>query len=290
MELARAKKCKIAVAQAQEPEVIEAVKEAHATGAADFILVGDRDKIKNLIALDKFEVIHESEPQAACEQAIKLVNSGRAQALMKGLVDTSVIMKAVLAKDSGIRDRAKMLSHIAAFELNTYHKLLFVTDAAINIMPDLEAKKQILKNSVEALNRLGIAKPKVALLAAKEKVDPKMPATLDYEKIIQDHKQGFLLDNAIIDGPFALDNAISKHSCNIKGIDSPVGADADLLLCPDIEAGNILYKALVFFASAKTGGVVLGAKHPVILTSRADSKETKIFSIALSSLFGTVSS
>ena len=174
----------------------------------------------------------------------------------------------------------RKLSHVAVFELAHYHKLLYLTDAAINIAPTLEDKVQIIQNAVEALNRLGIAAPKTALLAAKEKVDEKMPVTMDWATIVDMHLPG-----AVIDGPLALDNAVSKEACEIKGIDSPVGGDADLLVAPDIEAGNVLYKALVFLANARCGGVVLGAKRPIILTSRADSADSKLISIALSVLF-----
>ncbi|MCL1997057.1 MAG: bifunctional enoyl-CoA hydratase/phosphate acetyltransferase [Defluviitaleaceae bacterium] len=282
IKLTQNKKNKISVAVAQDAHVLEAVKIAKEQGIADFVLVGDKQKIEELTT-EKFEIIHETDAAAACKIAVDLVNQGETKALMKGLVDTSVVMKAALNKEHGMRT-GKNLSHIAAFEVAVYHKLLFVADAAINIAPDINTKKEILQNCVEALNNLGLSKPKVALLAAKEKVDPKMQVTLEYEEIIKDHKGGFLQE-AIIDGPLALDNAVSKESCAIKGINSPVGGDADLLFCPDIEAGNILYKSLAFLAGAKSGGVVLGAKRPIILTSRADSTESKTISIALSLLF-----
>jgi len=237
----------------------------------------------NNIDVSPFELINETDDVEACRIAVKLVSEGKASALMKGLIDTSVIMKAVLDKEIGIREGRK-LSHIGVFELPSYHKLLFVSDAAININPDFETKKEIIQNAVNALKNLGVEKPKVALLAAKEKADGKMPVTLEYLELVKMAKDG-VISNCILEGPLALDNAVSKESIEIKGIKSEVGGDADLLICPDIEAGNILYKSLAFLAKAKNGGVVIGAKQPIILTSRADSSESKLVSIALGILF-----
>ena len=293
----------VCVACADDANVLEAVESAK--GIADFILVGDTEKIRLAADIAKAdisrgEIIHEPEPEAACKAAVGFVAAGKAQALMKGLVDTSIIMKAVLDREAGMRTGRK-LSHLAVFELPTYHKLLFVTDAAINIAPDMVTKQEIITNAVEAVLALGVSMPKVALLAAKEKPDPKMPVTMEarelanYYKMLREipHDDYFhpplgdswddllLSGRCLIDGPLALDNAISRESVEIKGIDSPVGGDADILVCPNIEAGNVLYKALAFLAGAKNGGVVLGAKRPVILTSRADSAESKLISIAL---------
>lgn len=280
----------VAVACAADAHVLEACAAAVQNGIAGFILVGDEGKIAQIAAehgidTTPFTIVHETDNEAACAAAVALVAEGRANALMKGAIDTSVVMKAALNREAGMRT-GKKLSHVAAFEVAGYHKLLYVTDAAINIAPDLEAKKEILANALSALHNLGVARPKVALLAAKEKADDKMPVTLEYIDIVAEHRAGdFFSDNAVIDGPLALDNAVSAESCEIKGIKSPVGGDADLLFCPDIEAGNILYKSLAFLAGAKSGGVVVGAKRPIILTSRADSAESKLISIALAVLF-----
>jgi phosphate butyryltransferase len=280
-------KSTVAVACAGDAHVIEAV--VAAKNMASFVLVGDAAQI-NLAAqtvkadISGMEIINEPDNVKACQKAVSLVASGAALALMKGLVDTSVVMKAVLDKDAGMRT-GKTLSHLALFALPTYHKLLFVTDAAINIAPDLETKKIIIQNAVEAVVNLGVLCPKVALLAAKEKADPKMPATMEAAELTRLHQNGEL-SGCIIDGPLALDNAVSAESATIKGINSPVAGDADILVCPDIEAGNILYKSLAFLAGAANGGVVLGAKKPVILTSRADSAESKLISIALGILSG----
>ena len=272
----------VAIACAEDSNVLEAVSAAISREMAEFILVGDARKIRlaaESAGVSCVEIIDEPNAIAACRRACELVASGAAQALMKGLVDTSVIMQAVLDKDGGMRTGRK-LSHLAVFELPTYHKPLFVTDAAINIAPDVDTQKAIVSNAIEAVTNLGLANPKVALLAAKEKADPKMPVTMGAAQIVEVHKRGEL-SGCILDGPLALDNAISRESAEIKGISSPVAGDADILVCPNIESGNILYKSLAFLAGAKNGGVVLGAKRPIILTSRADSAESKLISIAM---------
>jgi len=296
----------VSVACAEDANVLEAIEAAK--GIAKFILVGDVEKIRRAAEvaradISRMEIVNEPDPVAACNTAVQLVSFGMAQALMKGHVETSVIMKAVLNKEAGMRTGRK-LSHLAVFELPAYHKLLFVTDAAINIAPDLDTMVDIIDNAAKAVLALGVDMPKVALLAAKENYDPKMPVTdlmrniaaryKLYKMYYAEYGKSTLFSNISIsieeaafamkfhvDGPLALDNAISRESVEIKGIDSPVGGDADILVCPDIEAGNILYKSLAFLANARNGGVVLGAKRPVILTSRADSAESKLISIAL---------
>lgn len=275
----------VSVAVAEDATVLQAVAEAGQRGIAEFFLVGDTGAMTEIAAargldLAPFTLVHEPDPKVACRKAVTLVAEGRAGALMKGKIDTSIIMGAALDREHGIRAGRK-LSHLAAFALPTYHKLLFVTDAAINIQPDLDTKKQIVQNAVDAVRNLGVDCPKVALLAAKEKVDEKMPVTVAWAELIE---SGTITD-CVLDGPLALDNAVSKESVAIKGITSPVGGDADILVCPDIEAGNVLYKALAFLANGRNGGVVVGAKRPIILTSRADSSESKLVSIALGVLF-----
>jgi len=279
----------VSVAAAADLHVLEAASAAKARGIADFVLFGDEAKVRQIatehgIDISGMQMENVPDNEEACRKAVAMVAEGKANALMKGLVDTSVIMKAALDRDNGIRAGRK-LSHVTVFELPAYHKLLFVTDAAINIAPDIQGKKEILENAVDALHNLGIKKPKVALLAAKEKPDEKMPVTLEYVEIVAAAKKG-AEQGYIIDGPLALDNAVSAESAKIKGIVSDVAGDADLLVCPDIEAGNILYKALAFLTTgARLGGVVVGAKRPIILTSRADTSESKLISITLGVLF-----
>ena len=274
----------VSVAVAHDSHVLEAVGMASEAGIAKFVLVGDEEEIRKIakelkIDISEFVILHETDDESACAVAVDLVRTGCATALMKGLVDTSVIMKAVLNRERGIRTGDK-LTHLAAFEVSAYHKLLFVTDAAINIAPDLEGKQAMIQNAVGAVNNLGITCPKVALLAAMEKVKKSMPITLEYKELVEMAKVGDITA-CILDGPLALDSAVSYESAKIKGITSEVAGDADILVCPDIEAGNILYKSLIFLGSAKSGGIVLGAKRPIILTSRADSSESKLISIAL---------
>ena len=286
-EGAKHEKSAVAVACAEDSHVLEAVYDAREM--ATFVLIGDANKIREAAEEAKadisgMEIVDEPDAAKACAYAVSLVSDGKADALMKGLVDTSVIMKAVLNKEAGMRT-GRTLSHLAVFELPTYHKLLFVTDAAINISPDLATKREIVQNSVEAVNNLGITNPKVAMLAAKEKADAKMPVTMDAAELSTMYENGEIT-NCILDGPLALDNAVSRESAEIKGIESPVAGDADILVCPNIESGNILYKSLAFLGGGKNGGVVLGAKKPVILTSRADSAESKTISIALGILSG----
>ena len=280
----QAKEAYVSVAVAHDPHVLEAVGMALEAGIANFILVGDEEKIRKIakelkVDCSKFEIIHEVDEELACAIAVLQVKYGRAVALMKGLVDTSVLMKAVLNQERGIRTGSK-LTHLAAFEVGAYHKLLFVTDAAISIAPNLKEKQEIIQNAVDAVSNLGISRPKVALLAAVEKVNENMPVTLEYKELVEMAKDGEIT-GCILDGPLALDNAVSYESAENKEITSEVAGDADILVCPDIEAGNILYKSLVFLASAKNGGVVLGAKRPMILTSGADSNESKLISIAM---------
>ncbi|MCL2236169.1 MAG: bifunctional enoyl-CoA hydratase/phosphate acetyltransferase [Defluviitaleaceae bacterium] len=279
----------VAVAVAAAPYVMSAALEATKMGIATMILVGDEAKMKNIakdldMDLSKFKIVDEPDPLLACKKAVSMVSSGEASSLMKGDIDTSTVMRAALDKETGLR-AGKKLSHIAAFETPNYHKMLFATDCAINIAPDFDTHVDIIENAVAALQNLGIEKPKVALMAAKEVVDDKMPVTQEWGKMVELHKSGERMKGCIVDGPLALDNAVSEDACRIKGINSPVGADADILVAPTIEAGNILYKCLSFITKAKNGGVVLGAKRPIVLTSRADTAESKLISIALSVLF-----
>lgn len=276
-----AKQRKIAVAVAEDTDVIRSLASAQKAGIASGYLIGNIDKIKKIsdlegLDLSDFEIICEDDKTQAAIRAVKLVSSGKAEILMKGLVDTSIILKAALNKDFGLRN-GSILSHVAVFKVNNYNKLLFVTDAAMNIAPDLEAKKQILLNCLDVTNALGIC-PYVAAIAAKEKVSDSMQATVDAGKL-KDFYAGH--EGFVVGGPFGLDNAISKEAAEIKGINDPVAGNADVLLMPNIESGNVLYKALNFLAGAESAGIIVGAKAPIVLTSRADSDESKLNSIAL---------
>lgn len=280
----------IAVAVAQDKEVLLAVKQANDLKIANAMLVGDKEKIQDIakdidMDINKFEIIDEKDLKAASRKAVELVSTGKAHIVMKGLVDTSIILRAVLDENIGLRT-GKVLSHVAVFDIKNYDKILFVTDAAMNIAPNLEQKKQIVENAVFVAHSLDIEEPKVAVVCAKEKVNPKMPATVDAEKLEEMNKNG-QIEGCVVGGPFALDNAVSLEAAKHKGIEHKVAGDADVLLMPYIEAGNILYKALVFLAGADNAGVIVGAKAPVVLTSRADSDTAKLNSIALGVLMAS---
>ncbi len=281
----------IAVAVAQDIEVLTAVNGAKNLEIADAILVGDKEEIQKAAAqcgvgLDKFEIIDEKDKEAACRKAVELVSGGKAHLVMKGLVDTSVILKAVLDETIGLRT-GNVLSHVAVFDVPGYDRLFYVTDAAMNIAPTLEQKKQIIENAVTVANALGNDNPMVSVLAAVEKVNPKMQATLDAAELVKMNEEGSL-KGCTLGGPFALDNAVSVEAAKHKGISHPVAGHADILMVPNIESGNLLYKSMVFFARAKNAGIIVGAKAPVVLTSRADSDEAKLNSIAIGVLMASL--
>jgi phosphate butyryltransferase len=279
---------RVAVAAAQEASALEAAVDAWANGLAEPLLIGDVAAIEAVAAelgidIARFERIQAKDPTAAAAEAVRLVRMGDADVLMKGIVDTSTLLKAAFNKETGINAGTRA-SHVAVMEISSYHKFLFVTDAAINIAPDVAAKLDIIANAVRAARSLGAVLPKVALLAAVEKVNyEKMPCTVDAAIIAQMGRRG-QLGGCIVDGPLALDNAISEESARIKNISSEVAGDADILVAPDIEAGNILYKCLLDLCGAKGAGIVMGAAAPIVLTSRADGAETKLASIAFAAL------
>ncbi len=279
---------RVAVAAAHEESALSAVVDAARHGLVEPILIGDIEQIKKIAGelkadVSAFTMIEEKDFAKAAAKAVSLVRNGEADMLMKGVLDTSILLKAALNKESGL-NAGRLTSHVAVMEVPTYHKLLIVTDAAINIAPDLPGKIDIIANAVQVAKAIGIETPKVALLAAVEKVNwDKMPCTADAAIITQMNRRG-QIKGCLIDGPLALDNAISAESAKIKKIVSDVAGDADVLVAPDIEAGNILYKALLDLGQARGAGIVVGAAKPIVLTSRADSAETKLASIALAAL------
>jgi phosphate butyryltransferase len=232
--------------------------------------------------ISDFELIHRENPVEAAAVAVKMVHDKEAEVLMKGNIGSSDMLKCVLNKEYGLRT-GNMLSHFAYFEVETYHKLIAVTDVAMNIAPNLAEKIAILNNAVQVLNKLGIEKPKVAVLGAVEKVNIEMKATLDAALLSKMNQRDQIL-NCIVDGPLAFDNAISLESARHKQIKSDVAGDTDLLLMPDIEVGNVLYKSLVFFAKAKVASMIVGAAVPIVLTSRSDSEQAKFDSILLAAV------
>ena len=226
--------------------------------------------------------IDTSHSHASATQAVQLVSTGRAELLMKGSLHTDELMAAVVSREAGLRT-ARRISHVFVMDVPTYHKVLIVTDAAINIAPTLEDKVDICQNAIDLCNSIGQARPKVAILAAVESVTSRMPATIDAAALCKMAERG-QITGAILDGPLAFDNAISKDAALTKGIQSEVAGDPDILLAPDLEAGNILAKQLSFLANADSAGLVLGAKVPIILTSRADSVRSRIASCGVAML------
>ncbi len=278
---------KLVLAVSQDAFSLNAVYEAMSAGIIDPILIGNKAETLELInekgyQFDKAVFIDEPSPEKCVEIAVKMVSRGEANILMKGKVPTPVLLKGVLNPKWGLRTGG-LLSHFAYFEVPAYHKLLAVTDVAMNIAPSLKEKIVIIQNSVALLNHLGIANPKVAVLGAVEMVNESMQATTD-AALLSKMNQRDQIKNCIIDGPLAFDNAVSFESAHHKNIKSDVAGDTDLLLMPDIEVGNVLYKTLVFFGNAKVASVILGASAPIVLTSRSDNEESKFHSILLAAL------
>jgi phosphate butyryltransferase len=278
---------KMVLAASEDAHSLCAVTEAARQNIIRPILVGDREKTLGMaeilnLDLSKFELIQADNPVDAVIKSVKMVHDGKADVLMKGKVGTSDMLRSVLNKEYGLRT-GNLLSHFAYFEVETYHKLIAVTDVAMNIAPNLTEKISILNNAVRVLNNLGIQKPKVAVLGAVEKVSTEMNATLDAALLSKMNQRDQIL-NCIVDGPLAFDNAISFESAKHKEIKSEVAGDTDLLLMPDIEVGNVLYKTLVFFAKAKVASMIVGASAPIVLTSRSDSEQAKFDSIVLAAV------
>ena len=280
---------KLVLAAAGDEDAMLAVKNATMQGIISPILVGDMLTIRTIAKrinfdiseLECYDIIDNFE---ASVMATSLIKQGKAEILMKGAVGTGVLMKAVLDKENGLR-KGDTLSHVAVFESPYYHKLLGVTDAAVNVNPDLETKIAIIKNAVEVFHKLGNSNPKVAIVGSVETVNPRMEATMHAATIsmMNYRKQ---ITGCIIDGPLAIDNAISRKSAEHKSIISEVAGDADIIMAPNIDGGNILYKTLNFLGGAVSGAVIMGAKAPVVLTSRADSDKSKFLSIALAANIG----
>lgn len=279
---------KLAVAACQDHEVLKSVIEAAELEIIDPILIGDIDKTNKIaeelgVNIDKYEKIEAVDLNEAAETAVKYVSSGKADFIMKGLIDTSILLKQVLNKEYGLRTDS-LLSHVMVYEVPTYHKLVYLTDGGMNLNPGLEEKVKITKNAIKVAKSLGNDNVKVAILAAKEKVNPKMIATVDADKIKKMAQEGEFEEGVIVEGPLALDLAISKEAAKVKGYESEVAGDTDIILVPNIETGNGIGKSLTYFGNAKSAGIIMGAKAPVVLVSRADTHESKLNSIALGSL------
>ncbi len=279
----------VCVAGAEDEEVLRAIKLAMDLGFIKPILVGNKDKIKDLakmLDLKDYEIVHAISPEESALEAVKIVSSGRASVLMKGYVNTSIYLRAVLNKEFGLRT-GRLLSLLAAYEIPQYHKLLYCTDSGVNPNPNLDQKKDILTNSLLALEGFGLSMPKVAALTGNEMVDPKIQSTVDADVLVKMVEKGEIKE-CIIEGPIAFDVAFDKEAAIHKGIDSKVSADVDLLLFPNMETGNALGKSWLLWNKAKWAGIILGASSPVVLGSRSDTAEIKVNSIALACLASNI--
>ncbi len=281
-------KKKLSVAVAQDDAVLEAVRAAKERNIADSILVGDEAKIRSIademsMDLSDYEIIDIKDPIEAATKAVELVHNGEADMYMKGLIDTKDFLKSVLNKEVGLRTD-KVLSHVCVFEIPNCDRLVFLTDVAFIPYPTLEEKKDIIKNTVEVVHACGIPNPKVAPLAAVEVVNPKMPATVEAAELTKMNEAGEIT-GCIVDGPLSFDLAYDPEAARHKGaLGRKIVGDADVFLFPDIHAGNITYKCLVHTCDVKNGNILTGTKAPVILTSRSDSFEVKVNSIALAAV------
>jgi phosphate acetyltransferase len=276
-----------AVVHPCEETALEGAVEAAQKGLITPILVGPAARIVELatasgLDISNLEIIDVPHSHASAATAVSLIREGKAEILMKGSLHTDELMSAVVSRDGGLRT-GRRISHVFIMDVPTYHKVLIVTDAAINIAPTLEDKVDICQNAIDLAHSLGLEKPKLAILAAVETVTSKMTATLDAAALCKMAERG-QINGAILDGPLAFDNAISTHAAETKGIKSPVAGDPDILLAPDLESGNILAKQLTFLANADSAGMVLGARVPIILTSRADNVRSRIASCGVAKL------
>ncbi len=279
---------RLVVAYGQDPNTIGAVQAAAEMNIVDVTLVGDLEKIHALckersIDPEIFEIAHEPDEQEAGNTAVRMVNEGKADFIMKGLISTDKYMRSILNKEYGLLSPGAILSHISVVEVPAYHKLLIIGDVAVIPEPDLNQKIAITKYLIAAAHAIGIEKPKVAIVAATEKANPKMKACVDASIISKMADRG-QIKGAFVDGPLALDAAIDPESCEIKGITGDVAGDADCLVFPDIESGNIFYKSMTKLANSELAAIVTGANKPAILSSRGDSEKTKLYSITLAAI------
>jgi phosphate butyryltransferase len=279
---------RLSVACGEDPHTIEAVGRAVKEGLVQAVLTGSKAKIEKVAAeckvdAGRFQIIDEPDMVKALALAVERVRKGEADLLMKGLIDSSVYIRGLIDKERGILPAGKLLSHVSVIQVPAWHKLIICSDVAVIPYPDLEAKVQMLHYCIAVAQKLGIEKPKAAIICAVEKVNLKMVPTTDAAILAKMAERG-QIKGAVVDGPLALDVAFSKESAAIKGVKSEVAGDADILLFPNIETGNVFFKASTYLANGELGAVVAGAKCPCVLTSRSDSEDSKYYSIALASL------
>lgn len=277
----------IAVAAAHDPQVLRAVEQAQRESMVQAVLVGDRAAIEVHadhagVDLSGTKVIHEPDPQLAARQVVSLARDGKADVVVKGQVRTADLLRLVLNRDVGIRGRG-LLSHVALFELPGMDRLIYLSDSGVIVYPDVYQKLEIINNVVAVAHELGLGMPRVAILAASETVHPKIPASIDALALAKMAAQGWV-DGAIVDGPLGLDLAISREAARAEQSDSPVAGRADVLIVPNVEAGNIVAKGLLYFAGARMAGLVVGARVPIVISSRAESAETRYLSLAMATV------
>jgi phosphate butyryltransferase len=288
-EIAKSKvKRRIVIAAAEDDNVLKSIQDGVTSNIVEPIFVGNKEKIQTLVEeiefdISKYEIINETNPVKSAQIAVQVVREGKADILMKGYIQTADFLRAILNKEFGLR-KSELLSHIGFFEIPAYHKIIALTDAAQNVSPDLSEKIAIIQNAVDMFHHLGELNPKVAILAAVESVNPKMVATIDAAALTVMNCRG-QIKGCLIDGPLAFDNAVSKEAAEHKGIKSDVAGDADLLVTPDINAGNVLYKSFTLFAKGTVAAIVLGASVPIVLTSRSDTDRSKLASVALAACY-----
>lgn len=279
------KKRKVAVVVAEDQHTLEAVFKAKEDNILDPILIGNKDRIKKILdtknySLEDESIIDVEDEVAAAYKGVELVKMNRADFIMKGKIQTADLLKAVVHKEKGIRT-GNLMSHFAILEVPTYHKLLVITDGGMVMYPDKEEKKQIIENAVGILTALGYEKPKVGILSAVEKVNPKMQETVDADELKQMNQKGQIKD-CVIEGPISYDLAMNRQSAEIKGFNSPVAGDVDILITPNMTSGNVLAKSLIYSGNSKMAGLIVGAQVPIVLTSRGASTEEKYLSLVLS--------
>lgn len=278
-------KKRVAVAAAHDEHTLEAVFKAVNDKLVEPVLIGDKEKIVKILGnlsvnFDENEIIHTSDDTEAAEKTIELINEGKADFIMKGKLQTADLLKAVVNKEKGLRT-GSVMSHVAILEIPAYHKLIAVTDGGMMMYPDLEEKKQIIENVVNVFLAMGYESPKVAVLTAVETVNPKMPEAVDADNLKKMNQNGEI-KNCIVEGPISVDLTFNKESAKIKRYESPVTGEADILIAPNITTGNIMSKALLEFANGTMAGMIVGAKVPIVLTSRGATTEEKYLSLVLS--------
>jgi len=287
MKRAKEQKKILSVACADDEPVLKACINAYKEGICTPVFVGNKENMEKIakkesLDLKPFEIIDEKNPTLAAEKAVKLVSSKQANFLMKGYVDTSILGKAVLNKEWGLRTN-RLLSHVSIFEIPAYHKMFLLSDSGFIIKPDLSMKVDIINNAVDVYHKLGVESPKVAILSAIEKINPDMPETIDAALLSAMNRRG-QIKGCTIDGPLAFDLAISKESAEHKKVKSEVAGEADIMIVPDIASGNILAKALIYWTDSKFAGIIVGADANIVLISRSDNEINKMMSIAFGAI------